>query len=149
VVAVPFPARPEDALESVFVFTHEVTGAIVSSVIADNTTPAQQRTGEAGTFVSFGQVQCGLMLLQRIAPELAEPYARYYLTQEGKPVPVATVRRRRTYVRCITRWCSNECSKSRTCVRPALRIERIAGDRLSASRCRMGRRVAGGYTHPK
>jgi hypothetical protein len=55
--------------------------------VNDNTTPAQQRTGDAANYIAFGQVQGGLALLQKIAPELAEPYARYYLSQGGKPVP--------------------------------------------------------------
>jgi hypothetical protein len=87
VIAVTFPGRPADALESVFVFAHEVVGNIVSGVVNDNTTPAQQRTGDAANYIAFGQVQGGLALLQKIAPELAEPYARYYLSQGGKPVP--------------------------------------------------------------
>lgn len=86
-VAVPFPERPTDALQSIFVLAHEVTGNLVGTVVADNTTPAQQRDGLSGTYVSFGQVMGGLMLLQKIAPELAEPYARYYLAQGGKSVP--------------------------------------------------------------
>ena len=87
IVAVPFPARSADAVQSIFVFAHEVTGNLVGPVINDNTTPAQQRDGQTGSFVAFGQVQAGLILLQKIAPELAEPYARYYLAQGGKNVP--------------------------------------------------------------
>lgn len=87
VVAVPFPDRPSDAAQAIFVFAHEVTGNLVSTVVADNTTPAEQRDGKIGTFVAFGQVYGGLMLLQKVAPELAESYARYYLAQGGKAVP--------------------------------------------------------------
>lgn len=87
IVAVPFPARTSDALEPIFVLAHEVTGNLVAGVVADNTTPAQQRSGESSAFVSFSQVQGGLLLLQKIAPELAEPYARFYLAQGGKAVP--------------------------------------------------------------
>lgn len=87
IVTVPFPDRPADAMQAIFVFAHEVTGNLAGTVVSDNTTPAQQRDGMAGTFVSFAQVYGGLMLLQKIAPELAEPYARYYLAQGGKAVP--------------------------------------------------------------
>lgn len=87
VVSVPFPDRAADAAQAIFVFAHEVTGSLVSSVVTDNTTPAQQRDGKAATFISFGQVYGGMMLLQKIAPELAESYARYYLAQGGKAVP--------------------------------------------------------------
>lgn len=86
-VAVPFPERPADAVQSIFVLAHEVTGNLVGTVVSDNTTPAQQRDGMTGMYVSFGQVLGGLMLLQKVAPELAEPYARYYLAQGGMPVP--------------------------------------------------------------
>lgn len=87
VVAVPFPARPVDAVQSILVFAHEVTGNLVGPVVNDNTTPVQQREGQMASFVALGQVHAGLMLLQKIAPELAEPYARYYLAQGGKNIP--------------------------------------------------------------
>lgn len=87
IVAVPYPSRPQDAVAAILVLAHEVVGTLVSSVVSDNTTPAQQRSGEAGNFVPFTQVHGGLVLLQRIAPELAEPYARFYLAQSGRPVP--------------------------------------------------------------
>jgi hypothetical protein len=88
VVAVPFPARPEDAVEAILVFAHEVTGGLVASVVADNTTPSEKRAGLADRFVAAGQVRAGLLLVERAAPELAAPYARYYLAQAGRPVPV-------------------------------------------------------------
>lgn len=99
IVAVPFPARTADRLEPIFVLAHEITGNLVSTVVSDNTTPAQQRDGSASSFVSFAQVHGGLLLLQRIAPELVEPYARYYLAQGGQPVPTgsATVALQRAF----------------------------------------------------
>jgi hypothetical protein len=87
IVAVPFPARVTEANEAILVLAHEVVGTLVSGVVADNITPAQQRNGEASNYIAFSQVQAGLLLLQQIAPELAEPYARYYLGQGGKAVP--------------------------------------------------------------
>ena len=89
IIAVPFPARTADAMEAIFVLAHEVTGNLVGPVIADNTTPAQQREGQSATLVAFGQVHAGLLLLQKIAPELVEPYAKYYLQQGGKYVPAS------------------------------------------------------------
>ncbi|MBL0169443.1 MAG: hypothetical protein IPP90_01775 [Gemmatimonadaceae bacterium] len=83
VVVVPFPSRVEDANHVLFVFAHEVTGALVGTVVADNSTPAEQRAGVATRLVSAGQVRAGAMLLERLAPELLDPYMRYYLMQGG------------------------------------------------------------------
>lgn len=83
VVVVPFPPRVEDASHVILVFAHEVTGTLVGTVVADNSTPAEQRAGTADLLVSAGQVRAGAMLLERIAPELLEPYMRFYLQQSG------------------------------------------------------------------
>jgi len=85
VVVVPFPERTADAAQSIIVFVHEVTGNIVSTVVSDNTTPAQQRDGSSGSYVAFGQVLGGMLLLQKVAPELTDAYCRYYLAQVGRP----------------------------------------------------------------
>ena len=87
VVAVPFPARTADAMQAIFVLAHEVTGNLVGPVVTDNTTPSQQREGQSAGYVALAQVHAGLILLQKIAPELAEPYAKYYLEQGGRFVP--------------------------------------------------------------
>jgi hypothetical protein len=84
-VAVSFPARPGDAVEALLVFAHEITGGIVGSVVSDNTSPAEKRSGAADRMVAFGQVRAGASLLERIAPDLLEPYVRFYLEQAGKP----------------------------------------------------------------
>ncbi len=80
-VAVPFPARSEDAVQVLYVLAHEITGSLVGTVVADNTTPAEQRAGTADRYVSMGQVQAGAMLLAAIAPELRDGYVRYYVEQ--------------------------------------------------------------------
>ena len=85
VVVVPFPARVADAHEVVLVFAHEITGTLVGSVVADNTTPAQQRAGTAERLLLFGQVRAGAMLLERIAPELLDAYMLFYLKEAGAP----------------------------------------------------------------
>lgn len=85
IVVVPFPARTADAAQSIYVFAHEVTGNMVSTVVTDNTTPAQKRDGLSGSYVAFGQVVGGMLLLQKIAPELTDAYCRYYLAQVGRP----------------------------------------------------------------
>lgn len=84
IVAVPFPERSADAAQAIYVFAHEVTGNMVSTVVTDNTTPAQKRDGQSGSYIAFGQVLGGMMLLQKIAPELTDAYCRYYLAQVGR-----------------------------------------------------------------
>lgn len=83
VVMVPFPGQPADAAEAIYVFAHEVTGTLVGTVVSDNTTPAEQRAGVGDRWVALGQVRAGAMLLERIAPELRDPYMRYYLRAVG------------------------------------------------------------------
>jgi hypothetical protein len=78
-VVVTFPARPADAVQSVYVFAHEAIGAIASVVINDNVTPAERRAGLADRYSSAAAVRGGLLLLERAAPELADGYARYDL----------------------------------------------------------------------
>ena len=80
-VAVPFPARSADAVQVVYVLAHEITGSLVGTVVADNTTPAEQRAGIADRYVSMGQVQAGAMLLAAIAPELRDGSMRYSVEQ--------------------------------------------------------------------
>lgn len=83
VVLVPFPDRVEDASTVVLVFAHEITAALVTAVVADNSTPAERRSGAAERAVTMGQVRAGALLLERIAPELVTAYQRYYLRQSG------------------------------------------------------------------
>ncbi len=91
VVVVPLPERTADAAEALYVFAHEITGTLVGTVVADNTTPAEQRAGAADRHVSVGQVRAGALLLERVAPELLDPYMRYYLRQVGAAGSDATV----------------------------------------------------------
>jgi hypothetical protein len=86
VIAVPMPGRVEDAREAILVFAHEAVGSTAGSSVNDHTTPAQQRSGEAGKLVALAQVRAGAMLLEAIAPELVNAYARYYLAQGGHAV---------------------------------------------------------------
>ena len=76
-VTVTYPER--DAVEAIYVFAHEAVGALMNTVITDNTTPAEKRDGLDQKYSSDGLVIGGALLLQRIAPELADGYARYYL----------------------------------------------------------------------
>ncbi len=77
---------PATIIERLFIeFADQIsaTGSLVGSVVADNTTPAEQRAGAADRLVALGQVRAGALLLERIAPELLDPYMRYYLAAVG------------------------------------------------------------------
>ncbi len=83
VIAVPFPDRTLDAQNVILVLAHELTATLVSGVIGENTTVAEQRSGQADRYVTLAQVRAGAMLLERVAPELVEAYMHYYLAQSG------------------------------------------------------------------
>ena len=78
-VAVAYPEKEADALDAIYVFTHEVVGALAGQVIADNTTPVEKQNGVAAGYASPAAVRGGVIVLQRIAPELVTGYERYYL----------------------------------------------------------------------
>lgn len=78
-VAVTYPATEADALDAIYVFTHEVVGTLANQVIADNTTPAEKRDGTATHYASPAAVRGGVIVLERIAPELVKGYQSYYL----------------------------------------------------------------------
>ncbi|HEY9428151.1 MAG TPA: hypothetical protein VIR34_13425 [Gemmatimonadaceae bacterium] len=78
-VAVTFPEKSSDALDAIYVFTHEMVGALAGQVIADNTTPEEKRNGVAAGYASPAAVHGGAIVLKRIAPELVTGYERYYL----------------------------------------------------------------------
>lgn len=84
IVAVTFPTRPSDAQNTIYVLAHELIAPIAASSIRDNTTPAQQRSGEADQLSSAAAVRGGLLLLQALAPEFAQGYANYYLRAAGQ-----------------------------------------------------------------
>lgn len=83
VVAVTFPATAADADQAVYVFVHEVMGQVAQQAVEDNTTPAQKRDGVAAGLQSMAAVRGGALLLQKVAPELAGGYMRYYLGLTG------------------------------------------------------------------
>jgi hypothetical protein len=85
-VVVTYPDRAADAAEAIYVLAHEIVGTIMNSVVNDNTTPAEKRTGVADQYASAGLVRGGHLLLRRIAPELAAGYARFYLRVAGTSV---------------------------------------------------------------
>jgi hypothetical protein len=79
VVAVTYPDTPAAAAEAIYVFAHEVVGALAAQAVADNVTPAEAREGAADRLQSAAAVQGGYLLLRRAAPDLAAGYASYYL----------------------------------------------------------------------
>lgn len=83
IVATVFPTNSADALASMYVFAHEVVNKVTDIAIRDNTTPAEQRSGEVARYSANVTVRGGAMLLQRIAPELLTGYMRYYLHSIG------------------------------------------------------------------
>lgn len=78
-VTTSFPDSPASAEEAVYVFTHEISTGVTTPAIADNITPAQKRAGLADQIASAAAVRTGLMILQKVAPTLADGYASYYL----------------------------------------------------------------------
>lgn len=82
-VGITFPERPADAPQAMYALAHELVGVVTNSAIADNTSPAEQRNGVADGYASAASVRGGLMLLEKFVPELADGYARYYVTAAG------------------------------------------------------------------
>lgn len=86
IIAVQFPEDPGNALDAIYVFAHESVIPVVTTAIADNVTPAEQRSGVADRYASHAAVRGGALLLQRIAPDAADGYMRYYLRSAGATV---------------------------------------------------------------
>ena len=92
--AVTFPMRTADAAEAIYVVAHEIVGNEVRTAIEDNITPTDRRSGVLDRYISAGAVRGGLILLQKVAPELVDGYARYYLRSANRSVgsnPVASM----------------------------------------------------------
>lgn len=87
IIAVTYPTTVETAPEAIFVFVHEAVGTLVNEAINDNTTPAEQRSGVTAGYAGNGSVRAGLVLLQRVAPELGADYMRFYLKTLDRPIP--------------------------------------------------------------
>ncbi len=90
-IAVTFPQRPANVQQAMYVVAHELVGTITNSAIADNTSPADQRSGIADRYASAASVRGGLILLEKFVPELADGYARYYVSATGA-TPTASPR---------------------------------------------------------
>lgn len=86
-VAVPNPGSLDQADAVLYVFAHEIAGAVATTAIEDNTTPADRRNGTASRYEQSAAVRAGAMLLERTLPGVVPGYMRYYLLQAGRPAP--------------------------------------------------------------
>ena len=78
-IAIAFPDSVSHAVDALYVLTHEVVSTVSNKAVDDNTTPAEKREGVGDKYTSAAAVRGGYLLLQKIAPELATGFARYYL----------------------------------------------------------------------
>jgi hypothetical protein len=86
-VAGPMPDNNGEAEMVLYVMAHEITGAVASAAIADNTTPADQRAGVTSRYEQVAAVRAGAMLLERTIPGAVPGYMRYYLQTTGRTPP--------------------------------------------------------------
>ena len=91
-VTVANPAPGDDPREALYVVAHEIVGTVSNAVVRENTTPRDQQTGEAGRLSTLAAVRGGAIMLDRVAPDLATGYRRYYLGI-ARQVPGADVAR--------------------------------------------------------
>jgi len=87
IVVVTMPDSLAGVAQPIYVFAHEVVQLISNQAISANTTAEQQRSGAAAGFSPIAAVRGGELLLERVAPELADGFMRYYLSQAGAAVP--------------------------------------------------------------
>jgi len=90
-IAVSFPESTAATMEAIYVFAHEAVNKVAETAITDNVTPAEQRSGVAGRISAAATVRGGALLIQRVAPELADGYMRYYLRSIGTTPPTGNV----------------------------------------------------------
>jgi hypothetical protein len=86
IMAVTFPLSGEDPREAFFVAAHEAVGTVSNQVVRDNSSAADERSGESARWSSLAAVRGGALMLERVAPELADGYRRYYLRLARQPV---------------------------------------------------------------
>lgn len=81
IIAGTMPETRDAAADAIYVFAHEAVYGVASSAVTDNTTPNERRSGVTEAYVSAAAVRGGYRLLERVAPDLAPGYARYYLRE--------------------------------------------------------------------
>ena len=86
-VAVTFPDDRDQVDAVLYVFAHEIVGAVASAAIDDNTSPAERRSGTTSRYEQSAAVRAGALLLERTIPAVVPGYMRYYLQQAGRTPP--------------------------------------------------------------
>jgi hypothetical protein len=79
------PESRETAADAIYVFVHEAVYGVASSAVTDNTTPNERRSGATDAYTGAAAVRAGYLLLQRVSPDLAPGFARYYLREAASP----------------------------------------------------------------
>lgn len=82
-IVVGFPETPDRAADAIYCVMHEIVGSLTAAAVADNVTPAQQRSGVADRLQSLALVRGGAMLAARIGPDVALGYQKFYLRATG------------------------------------------------------------------
>lgn len=91
-VGVNFPETAAAAPEALYTFAHEIVLNAASTAVTDNITPAEQRSGLGASITSNAAVRAGLLLIEKVAPDLRAGYMRYYLGSIGARVPAGDPR---------------------------------------------------------
>lgn len=86
-VAVTFPDDSEEPRDAMYVIAHEVVGSVATAAVRDNSSAADERSGDTAKWTTLAAVRGGAMLLERVAPDLVAGYQRYYLKTARVPVP--------------------------------------------------------------
>lgn len=86
--ALGWPRTPTESEALLFAFAHEAVGSTAQAAVNDNLTPAQQRSGDGSRYVNAGLVRGGALLVEHVEPGMGARYARWYLSQMGRPAPV-------------------------------------------------------------
>ena len=86
-VAGPMPDALSESESVLYVLVHEVSGAVASAAIADNTTPADRRAGMTSRYEQAAAVRAGALLLEKTIPAAVPGYMRYYLQAAGRSAP--------------------------------------------------------------
>ena len=87
IVVVTMPDSMAGVAEPIYVFAHEIVQVISNQAVNANTTAEQQRSGASADYAPIAAVRGGALLLERVAPELADGFMRFYLAQSGAAVP--------------------------------------------------------------
>ncbi len=86
-VAGPMPDALSESESVLYVLAHEVSGAVATAAITDNTTPADRRAGMTSRFEQAAAVRAGALLLEKTIPAAVPGYMRYYLQAAGRNAP--------------------------------------------------------------